>query len=146
MAVQIDLVLAPVDNSETSREAAEYATAVAERYGADLHLLYVLDERVMQGLDADDLSPDTVAAEQRSFTGSIRRALPSTVGLSQSSVVGFSPDRLTQTPGSVILDAADELDADFLVVPRDKSRRPDAVLSKAAFHVLEYASQPVLSV
>jgi len=146
MAVQTDLVLAPVDSSEASREAAEYAVAVAERYDADLHLLHVLDERVVQGLDADDLSPDTVAAEQRSFTGSVRRALPDDVGLSQSSVVGFSPDRLTQTPGSVILDAADELGADFLVVPRERATHPDAVLGKASFHVLEYASQPVLSV
>lgn len=146
MALEIDLVLAPVDNSETSMEAAEYAAAVAEQYDADLHLLYILDERVIQGLDADNLSPDTVAAEQRSFAGNIRRTLPDGVGLSQSSVVGFSPDRLAQTPGSVILDAADELAVDFLVVPRDQSRQPDAALGKAALHVLEYASQPVLSV
>jgi len=147
MAVHIDLVLAPVDNSEASMEAAEYATAVAREYDADLHLLHVLDERVVQGLDTDDLSPDTVAAEQRSFAGSVRRALPDDgIEFSQSSVLGFSLDRLRQSPGSVILDAADELDADFLVVPREQSTHPEAVLGKASLHVLEYASQPVLSV
>jgi nucleotide-binding universal stress UspA family protein len=146
MAVHIDLVLAPVDNSEASMDAAEYATAVAREYDADLHLLHVLDERVVQGLDTDDLSPDTVAAEQRSFAGSVRHALPDEVGFSQSSVLGFSLDRLRQSPGSVILDAADELDADFLVVPREQSTHPEAVLGNASLHVLEYASQPVLSV
>lgn len=147
MVVDIDLVLAPVDSGEASRNAAEYATAIAERYGADLHLLHVLDERVVQGLDTDDVSPDTVAEEQRSFTGSVRRAFSEDgPTLSQSTVVGFSPNRLTQTPGSVILDAADELDADFLVVPRGHAPDSDGVLDKASLHVLEYASQPVLSV
>ena len=149
MAVDIDLVLAPVDCSDDAEQAAEYALAIAEKYGADLHLLHILDQRVKQGLDCGDLSPETIADEQRAFTGRVRRQNPNsdTVSISQSSAIGFSQTQLARTPGSVILDAADELAADFLVVPRvTPSGSTDEVLGKAALHVLEYASQPVLSV
>lgn len=149
MAVDIDLVLAPVDCSDDAEQAAKYAVAIAEKYGADLHLLHILDQRVMQGLDCGDLTADTIAEEQRSFTGRIRQQHTGADGvtISQSSAIGFSQTQLARTPGSVILDAADELDADFLVVPRvTPSGSTDEVLGKAALHVLEYASQPVLSV
>jgi len=145
--IDVDLVLAPVDGSDASERAVEYAVAVAGRYGAGVHLLHVRDERVVRGLDAGDLSPETVAEHQRSFAATVRRQLPADSAVSHSSVVGFSRSRLARTPGSAILDAAAELEADFLVVPRvAASGEPDAVLGKAALHVLEYASQPVLSV
>lgn len=141
------LVLAAVDSSDEAVEAAEYATAIAERYDADLHLLHILDGRVMRGIETGDVSAETVAGQQRAVTGRVRKQLPGTVSLSHSGAVGFSPTRLGRTPGSVVLDAADELDADFLVVPRENaSSTADEVLGKAALHVLEYASQPVLSV
>jgi nucleotide-binding universal stress UspA family protein len=147
MDADIDLVLAAVDSSDEAVEAAEYAISIAERYDADLHLLYILDGRVMHGVEVGDVSAETVAQQQRAVTGRIREQLPETVELSHSGAVGFSPTRLGRTPGSVVLDAADELDADFLVVPRENaSGAADEVLGKAALHVLEYASQPVLSV
>ena len=46
-------------------------------------------------------------------------------------------------PGSVVLDASEDVDADFLVVPREQ---PSDLLGKAAGYVLQYAEQPVLSV
>lgn len=98
MDVGIDLVLAPVNGSDESETAVEYALALADRYGADLHLVHVLKERVVRGLDAGDV-------------------------------------------------AASSLAADFLVIPREPPRTdPGETLGKAALYVLEYASQPVLSV
>jgi nucleotide-binding universal stress UspA family protein len=147
MGVELDLVLAPVDTSDVSERAVDYAIAVADRYDADLHLLHVLDERVARGIEAGDVTAESVAEEHRAFTGSVADQLDDGVTLSTSSAAGFSAHRLTQTPGSVILDAADELDADFLVVPREtETDRLEATVGKAALHVLEYASQPVLSV
>jgi len=147
MAPEIELVLAAVDSSDESVEATECAIAVAERYGADLHLLHILDQRVMRGVETGDVSARTVAEQQRAVTDRTREKLPAGVPLSHSGAVGFSATRLDQTPGSVVLDAAEELDADFLVVPRGRSNGTvGGALGKAAVHVLEYASQPVLSV
>jgi nucleotide-binding universal stress UspA family protein len=147
MALAIDLVLVPVDSSDDSHEAVEYAVAIADRYDADLHLLHLLDERILQGLKTDDIAAETVAEQQRSFTTDVRDQLASdAITLSQSSAVGFSASRLAQTPGSVTLDAAEQLDSDFLVVPRVTTSSETNVLGKAALYILEYASQPVLSV
>jgi len=147
MAGDIDLVLAAVDGSDEAVDAAEYAIAVADRYGADLHVLHILDQRLMRGVERGDISAETVATNQQEVTDRIRETAPASVDLHHSGAVGFSQQRLGQTPGSVILEAADELDADFLVVPRvSASKSQDAVLGKAALHVLEYAPQPVLSV
>ncbi|PSQ29577.1 universal stress protein UspA [Halobacteriales archaeon SW_10_68_16] len=147
MDVEIDLVLAPVDGSDAAETTVEYAVAVAGRYGADLHLLHVLDEGVVRGLDTGDVAAESVADHHRAFADDVRNRLPDGVSLSTSSAAGFSPGRLSRSPGSVILDSAEELGADFLVVPREGSGTdPDATLGKAALYVLEYASQPVLSV
>jgi nucleotide-binding universal stress UspA family protein len=147
MSVELDLVLAPVDGSDESATAVEYAVALADRYGADLHLLHVLEEGVVRGLDAGDVTAASVAQHHRAFDDRMRERLSDGVALSSSSAAGFSPSRLARTPGSVVLDAAEELDADFLVVPREQPRTdPGVTLGKAALYVLEYASQPVLSV
>lgn len=147
MDADIELVLAPVDGSDQSEEAVDYAIAVADRYDADLHLLHVLDEGIARGIEAGDLSAESVADQHRAFSAGVRKRLPEGVTLSHSSAAGFSASRLTHTPGSVVLDVAEELDADFLVVPRERpSDDPDEMLGKAALYVLEYASQPVLSV
>lgn len=149
MAIDIDLVLSAADNTQDAADAAEYAAAVADRYDADLHVLHVIDQRIVQGLEVGDIESEAVAERQRWISEYARHNIPadSSVTLSQSSAVGFSPDRLDQTPGSVILDVAENMGADFLVVPRVTPHgSPDEVLGKAALSVLEYAEQPVLSV
>lgn len=146
MTVDVDLVLVAVDSSDEAAEAAEHGIEIAARYGADLHLLHVLDQRHLRGVETGDLTAETVAERQRAITGRVRAKLPDGVTFSHSGAIGFSSTRLDQTPGSVILDAAEELDAEFLVVPRVSAADPGGVLDKAALHVLEYATQPVLSV
>jgi len=150
MPATVDLVLAPVDASEEAERAVEYAVAVADRYEADLHLLHVLDERVARGIETGDVDAAAVAEEHRAFTDAIRDHLRAAGGVgtfTQSACAGFSPHRLTQSPGSVILDVAEDVDAGFIVLPRESpTEDPDETLGKAALYVLEYASQPVLSV
>lgn len=147
MGVDIDLVLAPVDTSEESERAVEFAITIADRYDADLHLLHVLDQRVARGIETGDVAAESVADEHRAFMGRVREQLDEGISLSNTSAAGFSAHRLSQTPGSVILDAAEELEADFLVIPRETEfEELEATLGKAALYVLEYASQPVLSV
>jgi nucleotide-binding universal stress UspA family protein len=149
MAIDIDLVLSAADNTQDAAEAAEYAAVIADRYDADLHVLHVIDQRIVQGLEVGDIESSAVADRQRWITEHARHNIPegSDVSLSQSSSVGFTTDRLGQTPGSVILDAAENVGADFLVVPRvTPDGSPDEAIGKAALNVLEYAEQPVLSV
>jgi len=142
--MDVETVLAPVDGSEAAMEAFEYAVAIADRYDAGVHALLVLGEAASRGLG--DVDEERVAAHSEEVMASAEEIAGETP-LNHSSAYGFSASRLTQHPGSVILDAADDVAADFIVLPREPvTGDPEAVIEKAAEYVLAYATQPVLSV
>ena len=147
-ALTVDRVVVPVDGSEESLRAVEYAVAVADRYEATLHVVYVLGEEVVRAIETDSVDHEDVAAETEAFTDTVReRCEAAGVPISTALAHGFSTRRKTTHPGSAILDTAEEVDADFIVVPREPvAGEPGEVLEKAAEYVLLYASQPVLSV
>ena len=146
--VSFGTVLVPVDGSEESTTAVEYAVAVAAEYDADVHAVFVLGEEVVRAIEDDAVDEDEVAADTEAFNDTTADVAASRgVELTMSTAYGFSTDLKTRHPGSVVLDTADEVDADFIVVPREPvSGDPGEVLEKAAEYVLLYASQPVLSV
>lgn len=144
--LDIDLVAAPVDGSPESTTAVECAMAIADRYDAAVHAVYVLGEPRMRGLKDGTVTDAEIAADTESFSDTLDElAAESDVAVSLSITRGFSTDIKTLHPGSVVLDTAEELGADFVVVPREPASDTD-VLAKAAEYVLLYASQPVLSV
>jgi nucleotide-binding universal stress UspA family protein len=147
MTFHADRVLVPVDGSEESALAAEYAIAIAKRYDADVHALYVLSERTARALDAGQVAPDTTAEEARAALGEVRDlGVEAGVEVAVSMSAGFSTTRKLVHPGSVTLDTADAVGADFIVVPRERAGGAAEVLEKVAEYVLLYASQPTLSV
>ncbi|QLG60890.1 universal stress protein [Halorarum salinum] len=148
MSLTVERVLVPVDGSDESLEAVEYALAVAERYGAAVHAVYVLGEEVVRAIETDAVDGEEVAEDTEAFTETVREmAARRDVPVSSSIAYGFSTTRKSRHPGSVILDTAEEISADFLVIPREPvTGEPAEVLEKAAEYVLLYASQPVLSV
>ena len=146
MTVAVETVLAPVDGSEESLRALEYAAAIAERYDARVHALYVLDEETAHRVAFSETDDEDVAAASEAFMDAARD-LVSDAPLTHSTAYGFSPTMKTRHPGSVVLDAAEDAAADFIVIPREPvSGEPDEPLGRAAEYVLQYASQPVLSV
>lgn len=146
--VTVETVLAPVDGSEESVGAVECAVAVADRYDAAVHVLFVLGREVVLGMDAGAVDEDDVAVTAQQFLDDVGGlAEDREVPVTTSTAHGFSPSRKAHHPGSVVLDTADDVGADFIVLPREVG--PDAsgdVLEAAAEYVLAYASQPVLSV
>ena len=145
--VAVETVLAPVDGSEESATAVEYAVAIADRYDASVHALFVLGREVVLGMDAGAVEEAEVAATARQFLDDVGHlADDQDVPVTTSTAHGFSPVRKTHHPGSVVLDAADEVGADLIVLPRESTEDAAEVLEKAAEYVLSYASQPVLSV
>jgi len=125
--MDLETVFVPVDGSPRSTRAVEVAVAVAERYDAGVHALYLLDE------DEDSHTQEMMVATQMAAGD---------VPVGHSSAYGFDTSMLARHPGSVILDASDDVGADFIVIPRE---RPSGLLGKAAGYVLQYAEQPVLS-
>jgi nucleotide-binding universal stress UspA family protein len=144
--MEVDTVLVPVDGSETAMEAVEYAVAIAERYDAVVHALYVLGENAAAAMEAGSVEAAAIAERGEQVMAGVR-AIADGVPIDHSSAYGYSQSRLSQHPGSVILDVTESLDADFVVIPREPvTGDPEAVIEKAAEYVLAHASQPVLSV
>ena len=146
--MDVDRVLAPIDGSDRAAEAFEYALAIADRYDASVHALFVLGEEVARGVRTGDLHAGTVADETSDAIERARQhAVDAGVPFSRSSTHGYSPTRLTQHPGSVIVEVAEQIDADFIALPREPvTGDPEAVIEKAAQYVLAHADPPVLSV
>ena len=146
--LNVDLVLVPVDRCEESADAVVSAAAIAAEYDATLHVVHVLDEEVVRAIDDGVVDDARVAADGEAIVDTAREvAAASDVPVSTSVAYGFSTSMKLRHPGSVVLDTAEDVGADFLVVPREDPDAPDAgVLAKAAEYVLLYASQPVLSV
>lgn len=144
--MQIDSVLVPVDGSDAATEAVEYAAAIAERYDAGVHALYLLGEHAAAAIRNGEIESEALAERGEQVMADVR-AIAGDVPVDHSSACGFSVSRLAQHPGSVILDVAELLDSDFVVVPREPvTGDPEAVIEKAAEYVIAHASQPVLSV
>ena len=146
--LDVERVLVPVDGSDESLRAVEYGVGIADRYDAEVHAVYVLGEEVVRAIETDAIDEAEVADDTEAFTDTVRGTGAETgVPVATSIAYGFSTQRKSRHPGSVILDTADAVDADFLVIPREPvSGDPAEVLEKAAEYVLLYASQPVLSV
>lgn len=143
--VAVDRVLVPVDGTDASLDAVEYAAEITAHYDAHLSVMYVFDEETRQTIQTGDQDPDTIAANSHAFLQQVFDLTdPHDIPVSTMTVFGFSTRRKTHHPGSIILDGADQVDSDFLVIPREQ--QDHGVLSKAASYVLSYASQPVLSV
>jgi nucleotide-binding universal stress UspA family protein len=146
--LDVELVLAPVDGSEESELAVEYAVSIAAEYDASVHAVYLLGEEVVRAIEDGTIDEGSVAGDHESFMESVADyATERGIHVSHSTAFGFSTRVKTRHPGSAILDTAEEIGADFIVVPREPvTGDPGEVLEKAAEYVLLYASQPVLSV
>ncbi|MFW6436042.1 MAG: universal stress protein [Halococcoides sp.] len=150
MALDVETVLVPVDATDRSERAVEYAVEITARYDATLHVLHVLEEGVVRGLARGRLDPDAVANQQRAFMKVVHEAIrdcEDDVPVTQSATAGFSVSELSRNPVTAVLDGADEVGADFIVIERADDRGEDAgVLGRVSQHLLSYASEPVLSV
>ncbi len=146
-SLSVETVLVPVDGSDESVTAVEYAASIAAAYGASIHVVYVLGEEVVRAIETGTVDEAAVADETEAFvetaTGIAREA---DVPVATSTAYGYSTTQKTRHPGSAVLDCAESIDADFLVIPRMSTYdEPGEVLERAAEYVLLYASQPVLS-
>jgi len=125
-----------------STTAVKYAVAIADRYNATVHAVYVLGEPRVRGLADGTVTDAEIATDTKSFTGALD-AIAANAGteLSASITHGFSTESKMLHPGSVVLDTAEKLGADFVVVPREPAGDSDTdALEKAAEYVLLYAS------
>lgn len=145
----VETVLVAVDGSAESVEAATYALEIADRYEGELVVLYVHAPGDFEDVRGDDAAAEELSKTAQTFLGDVTKdANEAEIPIRTAVSYGFSTQRKLVHPGSVILDSAEELGADFLVIPRETlgESPSEELLAKAAEYALLYASQPVLAV
>lgn len=146
----INRILVGVDASDEAVLAAEYAIALAAQYDAELIALEVIDAKEYEALETGDREAEALSADGKALLDEIAaKAKDSSVSCRGTVAYGFDTHRKLIHPGSVVLDIAEEMNTDFIVLPRPNIEGPrdmDGTLAKAAEYTLLYASQPVLSV
>ncbi len=135
-----DRVLIPTDGSDAAGRAVEYGLDIAEKYGADVHAVYVVDEGAYDPVDVEGSVVGLLKEGGEKATASVaaaadRRNLPAT------------PAVVEGTPHEKILDYADGTSADLVVMgTRGMGGTPKRVLGSVTARVVRRAEIPVLTV
>jgi Universal stress protein family. len=113
--LSVDLILAPIDASEESLDAVEYACAIAAKYDAYVHVVHVLSKEIVQAIETGSVDESAVATDGQAITESAETiAAEHDIAVSTSVVYGFSTRIKTTHPGRVVLDTAEILMQTFL--------------------------------
>lgn len=144
--IELRRILVPTDFSDTSGVAAKYAVALAEAFGASLHLLHVIEEPFVHGGAPQGYIPDLQA-----FREPLRKNAEGQLGkvLTAADRERFHARLVTKfgTPFLEIVRYAKEHDID-LIVMGTHGRGPIAhmLLGSVAAKVVRKAPCPVLTV
>jgi nucleotide-binding universal stress UspA family protein len=148
MMTQVQRILVPVDFSEGSRRALEYAADLARRYGATIDVLHVWD--VPTYLPADTLvSSGSQAWELTRLAQSTAEAnLEKFVAEAAEEGIPIARTRAEPgVPSQVIADAAKNDDYDLIVMgTQGRTGLPRVLLGSVAERVVRHATCPVLTV
>lgn len=145
--LQLDRVLYPTDFSESSRQALPYAAALANRHGAELHVLHVL---VLHASDPASLDQYFPLAEEviEDWASRAEEALESETAERVEPDIDIHQElRRGISASPAILEYADEHDVDLVVMGTHGRRGVrHLMLGSVAEEVMRLAPCPVLAV
>ena len=104
-------ILLATDGSEYAREAARHAIELAEERGATLHVICVVDQRRFDDPALSSAELATIYAEDHAAIN-----VAQVVDMAEGSPVSVSGDTRHGVPHETILEYADEIDADTIVI------------------------------
>ena len=138
-----DSILLPTDGSERAAAALEHALGAVDAYGADLHVVSVVDQRVVLAADAAE-KPDVEADLAEEAAEAVEKLA------AEAEAAGVSVT--TATPSGVphreILSYADASDIDLVVMGTHgrTGREKRLNLGSTTERVVKAADRPVLVV
>jgi len=136
-----DTLLLPTDGSEATENVLEHASDIAARRGAEVHVLYVVDDRAFLTLTEDRVPEvsEELRNEGERATGEAAAALESD-GVETATAVREG------NPADEILAYADETDADLVVMGTHGADPTRDMLGSVSQKVVTLSSVPVLTV
>jgi nucleotide-binding universal stress UspA family protein len=139
----IKKILIPTDGSDYSIKAAEYGISIAKTHDAQITVVYVLDEvvidRFTKGTEREDI--------ERELKGDGERYNHYILGLAEKAGVKATSLIAKGRPFEQIVHLANGLDMDLIVMGTYGRRGAERILlGSVAERVIEYAHCPVLVV
>ncbi|PWW81830.1 MULTISPECIES: universal stress protein [Prosthecochloris] len=140
--IKIRRILCPVDFSEASRKAVRYAHEFAKGMGASLVLLNVVEPRPM----AVDMSLSYVPLEE-DLEKAAKEDLEEIIRTEREKGIEVQADVQIGTPSETILEKAEELDVNLIIVgSHGKTGLSRILMGSVAESVVRKAKCPVLIV
>jgi len=144
--IELHRILVPTDFSEHSRQALRYGIALAEKFGADLHLLHVLQDVSVYQPDAVTVGPPVVPPVA-ALTAAARQTLAKTIADHQLERLGARAEVREGPPVEEIVDYAHEHAIDLIVIAtHGRGWLAHLLLGSVAEKVVRKAPCPVMAV
>lgn len=147
--MKMERILVPVDFSDHSRHALDFAIDVAEKFGAVIHVLHVF-EIPIAAVSAYDVGGATAPAPVNLWSdleGIARDQLAKWMADVDKRGIEISSRMVTEQPSTAIVAEATELPADLIVMgTRGLSGLSHVFLGSVAERTLRTAPCPVLTV
>lgn len=144
--IRIDRILVPTDFSEFSRPAVNYAVAMAERFGAQLHILHVVPDPAMLVPDAAVFTVESMQGQSEKLVADAERMLQQ---IPEPSVGVQSITRAVRVGAAFmeIIEYAQSQQIDLIVLgTHGRSGFAHILMGSVAERVVRKAPCPVLSV
>lgn len=142
----IQNILWPTDFSENAASALPFVNSLSEKYGAAVHILYVLKEYVEFGAAYGDTDPEVDYERMRNWERqTAERRLDEICGKFLSSCPLFFRHIAVGDPAKKILDFLEKQDID-MVVMASRGRESHFDFGSVAERVLKCTTVPVLMV
>ncbi|MFW5959400.1 MAG: universal stress protein [Natronomonas sp.] len=134
-----DHVVIPIDGSDAAERAADHALGIAERYGADVHVIYVIDTTTYGFEDAP-----------RSIVGFLKEggqnAVEEIASVGRDLNLPVTTDIRRGVPHEEILEYASGVDADMISMgTRGRAVDTDRLLGSTTAHVVRQSDMPVVT-
>ena len=139
-------ILVPTDFSPPSNAALDYARAVATRFGASLHLLYVADDPYRAALAAEVYVPEVEGLRDEIIASAVSR-LKEQLTVADATALHATTAAIIGTPAWTIVDYAGANDIDLIVMgTHGRGGMAHLLVGSVAERVLRTAPCPVLTV
>jgi nucleotide-binding universal stress UspA family protein len=134
-----DVVIA-TDGSDESERAATHALAIAERYGADVHVIYVVDSTIFDLGDA----PGSVVGLLKEGG---RQAIDDIAATARERTLPVTTSILRGRPAGAIESYAGGVDADLIALgTRGRAALSDELLGSTTERLVRSSARPILTV
>jgi nucleotide-binding universal stress UspA family protein len=141
-------VLLSVDATEAALDAARYAIALAKAYGAELHALYVVNEKMLEELLSARVFVEEEEVDlERDLEEDGRRYLSAVERLAAQKDVAITTELAKGVVHRMVVDKATQMEASLIIIGEieEPMSRRDAFFDEGEM-ILRLAKCPVLTV